>query len=45
MLDYYFILQVSSMLKQNIRYAIGLTIICFIVLILLWLPDFLKKEE
>jgi hypothetical protein len=45
MLNFYLFLQIASTTNQNVHYAIGLSLVCFIVLMLLWLPDFFKEEE
>ncbi len=37
--------QTPKIIQQNIRYSIGLVIVCLLVLILLWLPDLLKGER
>ncbi|MGK7879827.1 MAG: hypothetical protein AB4060_06965 [Crocosphaera sp.] len=32
-------------ISKNINYAIGLVVICLLILILLWLPDLLKGKS
>ena len=31
-------------MNDSIQFSIGLVIVCLLVLILLWLPDMLRKE-
>ena len=42
-LNLYFIQQTFSM-GEAVRYSVGLVIVCFVLLMLLWLPDILKKD-
>jgi hypothetical protein len=44
MLLNFYLLQQTFDIKDAIRYSIGLTIICLLILILLWLPDILKEK-
>lgn len=46
------LLKIDILMQQNqkiptsdIHYSIGLTIVCLLILILLWLPDLLKGER
>ncbi len=32
-------------ISKNINYAIGLVVICLLILVLLWLPDLLKGKS
>ncbi len=42
---YIFLQQNSQMLKNKVNYSIGLVIVCFSILILLWLPDLLRGKK
>ena len=39
-----YIMQQAFEMSEAIRYSVGLVIVCLLVLVLLWLPDILKKE-
>jgi hypothetical protein len=39
-----YIFQQTPNQSPNIPYTIGLVIVCLLMLVLLWLPDFLKKD-
>ena len=43
----YFMQQAASSLQEiqeAIRYSVGLSFVCFLILLLLWLPDILSKN-
>lgn len=44
MLQGLYVMQQTFDPKEAIRYSVGLTIVCLLILVLLWLPDFLKKD-
>ncbi|MEA5515371.1 hypothetical protein [Nodularia sp. UHCC 0506] len=44
MLTTLYLMEQSFDLKEAFRYSAGLVIVCFVMLILLWLPDILKEK-
>ncbi|MGK7873847.1 MAG: hypothetical protein AB4426_11205 [Xenococcaceae cyanobacterium] len=39
-----YIMQQTFDMGEAARYSVGLVIVCLLILVLLWLPDILKKE-
>ncbi len=39
-----YLMQQTFSLGEAVRYSIGLVIVCFVLLMLLWLPDVLTKD-
>ncbi len=44
MLQILYLIQQTYNVKSAMRYSIGLSIICFLILIIFWLPDMLKNK-
>lgn len=44
MLQTLYLAQKAFDMKDAMRYSVGLVIVCLLVLVLLWLPDMLKKD-
>jgi len=40
----FYVMQQTANLKESIQFSVGLVVICFILLMLLWLPDMLNKD-
>ncbi len=44
MLKPLYLLQQTFDVQEAIRYSVGLTLVCLTLLLLLWLPDVLRKD-
>jgi hypothetical protein len=44
MISHLYLMQQTFDMSEAVRYSVGLTIICFVLLMALWLPDILKKD-
>ncbi|MDJ0690282.1 MAG: hypothetical protein QNJ41_17455 [Xenococcaceae cyanobacterium MO_188.B32] len=39
-----YLIQQTFDVGEAVRYSVGLVIVCFLLLMLLWLPDILKED-
>ena len=44
MLSNLYLIQQNFAMGEAVRYSVGLVIICFLLLMMLWLPDILKED-